>query len=135
HKPDHLAYVLYTSGSTGRPKGVMIEHRGLAHFISGFRDRIPFEKGQSLLAMASVSFDIFVVENLLPLTLGMRIVLASEEERGDAALLQDLIDAHSVDVLQITPSRFKWWMNQRGETDGLQKLRILMIGAEPLTTD
>ncbi|MWV42597.1 amino acid adenylation domain-containing protein [Paenibacillus sp. HJL G12] len=135
HKPDHLAYVLYTSGSTGRPKGVMIEHRGLSHFISGFRSRIPFEKGQSILAMASASFDIFVVENLLPLTLGMRIVLASEEERGDAALLQGLIDAHGVDVLQITPSRFKWWMNQRGETDGLQKLRILMIGAEPLTAD
>ncbi|WP_068618326.1 non-ribosomal peptide synthetase [Paenibacillus tuaregi] len=135
HKPDHLAYVLYTSGSTGRPKGVMIEHRGLDHFIRGFRNRLPFEKGQSILAMASVSFDIFVVENLLPLTLGMRIVLASEEERGDAALLQGLIDMHGVDVLQITPSRFKWWMNQLGETDGLQKLRILMIGAEPLTPD
>lgn len=135
HKPDYLAYVLYTSGSTGRPKGVMIEHRGLAHFISGFRNRIPFEKGQSILAMASVSFDIFVVENLLPLTMGMRVVLANEEERGDATLLQGLIDTHSVDVLQITPSRFKWWMNQRGETEGLQKLRILMIGAEPLTTD
>ncbi|MGE6226487.1 amino acid adenylation domain-containing protein [Paenibacillus chitinolyticus] len=135
HTPDQLAYVLYTSGSTGRPKGVMIEHRGLSHFISGFRNRIPFEKGQSILAMASASFDIFVVENLLPLTLGMRIVLASEEERGDAALLQGLIDAHGVDVLQITPSRFKWWMNQQGETDGLQKLRILMIGAEPLTAD
>ncbi|KOP68255.1 bacitracin synthetase [Bacillus sp. FJAT-18019] len=135
HKPDHLAYVLYTSGSTGRPKGVMIEHRGLAHFISGFRSRIPFGKGLGILAMASVSFDIFVVENLLPLTQGMRIVLASEEERGDAALLQGLIDTHNVDVLQITPSRFKWWMNQQGETDGLQKLRILMIGAEPLTAD
>ncbi|MGG3280964.1 amino acid adenylation domain-containing protein [Paenibacillus solani] len=135
HKPDHLAYVLYTSGSTGRPKGVMIEHRGLAHFISGFRNRIPFVKGQSILAMASVSFDIFVVENLLPLTLGMRIVLASEEERSDAVLLQGLIDTHSVDVLQITPSRFKWWMNQQGETEGLQKLQVLMIGAEPLTGD
>lgn len=135
HKPNHLAYVLYTSGSTGRPKGVMIEHRGLAHFISGFRNRIPFVKGQSILAMASVSFDIFVVENLLPLTLGMRIVLASEEERNDAALQQGLINTHSVDVLQITPSRFKWWMNQLGETDSLQKLQLLMIGAEPLTTD
>ncbi|MFF2089443.1 amino acid adenylation domain-containing protein [Paenibacillus sp. NPDC058174] len=135
HKPEHLAYVLYTSGSTGRPKGVMIEHRGLAHFISGFRKRIPFEKGQRILAMASVSFDIFVVENLLPLTLGMGIVLANDEERSDAALLQGLIHTHGVDVLQITPSRFKWWMNQLGETDGLQALRILMIGAEPLTAD
>ncbi|MFF2886822.1 amino acid adenylation domain-containing protein [Paenibacillus sp. NPDC057967] len=135
NKPGDLAYVLYTSGSTGRPKGVMIEHRGLSHFISGFKDRIPLERGQGILAMASVSFDIFVVENLLPLTLGMRIVLASEEERNDAILLQGLIAAHGVDVVQITPSRFKWWRNQTGETDGLQGLSVLMIGAEPLTAD
>ncbi|MBP2000047.1 tyrocidine synthetase-3 [Paenibacillus shirakamiensis] len=135
HRPEHLAYVLYTSGSTGRPKGVMIEHRGLDHFLSGFKKRLPFEKGQGILAMASVSFDIFVVENLLPLTIGMRIVLANEEERGDAHLLQNLIHTHDVDVLQITPSRFKWWMNQCKEKDGLRKLSIVMIGAEPLTKD
>lgn len=135
NKPDDLAYVLYTSGSTGRPKGVMIEHRGLSHFISGFKERIPLERGQTILAMASVSFDIFIVENVLPLTLGMRIVLANEEERNDAAMLQGLIASHGVDVLQITPSRFKWWRNQTGESDGLQDLSVLMIGAEPLTAD
>ncbi|REK76182.1 non-ribosomal peptide synthetase [Paenibacillus paeoniae] len=135
NKPGDLAYVLYTSGSTGRPKGVMIEHRGLSHFISGFKNRIPLARGQAILAMASVSFDIFIVENMLPLTLGMRIVLASEEERNDAILLQGLIAAHGVDVLQITPSRFKWWMNQTGDTDALQGLSVLMIGAEPLTAD
>ncbi|RJE90832.1 amino acid adenylation domain-containing protein [Paenibacillus sp. 1011MAR3C5] len=135
NKPGDLAYVLYTSGSTGRPKGVMIEHRGLSHFISGFKNSMPLARGQGILAMASVSFDIFIVENVLPLTLGMRIVLASEEERNDAILLQGLIAAHGVDVLQITPSRFKWWMNQTGESDALQALRVLMIGAEPLTAD
>jgi len=135
NKPEDLAYVLYTSGSTGRPKGVMIEHRGLSHFISGFKERIPLERGQTILAMASVSFDIFIVENVLPLTLGMRIVLANEEERNDAAMLQGLIASHGVDVLQITPSRFKWWRNQTGESDGLQGLSVLMIGAEPLTAD
>ncbi|OME67950.1 non-ribosomal peptide synthetase, partial [Paenibacillus sp. FSL A5-0031] len=102
-RPEHLAYVLYTSGSTGRPKGAMIEHRGLASFVSAFRERIPFEAGQSILAMATVSFDIFIVESLLPLTMGMKMVLCNEEERGDAHLLQELIKKHRVEVLQITP--------------------------------
>ncbi|MBH5318588.1 amino acid adenylation domain-containing protein [Paenibacillus sp. GSMTC-2017] len=130
---EQLAYVLYTSGSTGRPKGAMIEHRGLANFVRGFRDRIPFAEGQSILAMATVSFDIFIVESLLPLSMGMRIVLAGDEERNDAFLLEGLINRHNVDVLQITPSRFKWWMAQVGRTDTLKSLRIVMIGAEPLT--
>ncbi|GKU77860.1 non-ribosomal peptide synthetase [Paenibacillus sp. L3-i20] len=133
NEPDHLAYVLYTSGSTGRPKGAMIEHRGLASFVKGFAQRIPFAEGQGVLAMATVSFDIFIVESLLPLSLGMRIVLAGEDERNDAYLLQLLIERHKVDVLQITPSRFKWWMAQVGQTDTLRSLSVLMIGAEPLT--
>ncbi|MGO4347851.1 amino acid adenylation domain-containing protein [Paenibacillus sp. MCAF9] len=134
-RPEHLAYVLYTSGSTGRPKGAMIEHRGLASFVSAFRERIPFEAGQSILAMATVSFDIFIVENLLPLTMGMRIVLCNEEERSDAHLLQELINKHRVEVLQITPSRFKWWMAQVSQSEVWKSLSVVMIGAEPLTMD
>jgi tyrocidine synthetase-3 len=113
----------------------MIEHRGLASFVKGFRERLPLVEGQGMLAMATVSFDIFIVESLLPLTLGMRIVLANEEERNDAYLLQELMDKYEVDVLQITPSRFKWWMAQVGQTDSLKSLSVVMIGAEPLTTD
>ncbi|MFD0589639.1 amino acid adenylation domain-containing protein [Paenibacillus sp. GCM10027627] len=134
-KPEGLAYVLYTSGSTGRPKGAMIEHRGLASFLKGFGERIPMREGQAILAMATASFDIFIVENLLPLMLGMRIVLASEEERNDAGLLQELMAKHEVDVLQITPSRFKWWLAQTGQTESFRPLSIFMIGAEPLSKE
>ncbi|WP_145939634.1 condensation domain-containing protein, partial [Paenibacillus glacialis] len=88
-----------------------------------------------ILAMATVSFDIFIVESLLPLTLGMRIVLANEEERNDAYLLQELMAKHEVDVLQITPSRFKWWMAQVGQTESWKALSVVMIGAEPLTLE
>ncbi|QJC51349.1 amino acid adenylation domain-containing protein [Paenibacillus albicereus] len=131
-RPEHLAYVLYTSGSTGRPKGAMIEHRGLASFLKQFRARFPLAAGQAVLAMAAVSFDIFLVETLLPLTIGMRVVLASEEERGDAASLGRLVERHEVDVLQLTPSRFRWWAAQEGQTAALRRLSVLMIGAEPL---
>lgn len=130
---DNLAYVIYTSGSTGRPKGIMIEHRGLTHFFAGFAAQLPFQSGQRILGLATVSFDIFIVESLLPLSLGMTIVLASEEEKNDPSRLSALLAEERVDVLQLTPSRFKWWSAQTGATEAFNRLSLLMIGAEPLT--
>ncbi|OME79416.1 non-ribosomal peptide synthetase, partial [Paenibacillus sp. FSL A5-0031] len=59
----------------------------------------------------------------------------NEEERGDAHLLQELIKKHRVEVLQITPSRFKWWMAQVSQSEVWKFLSVVMIGAEPLTMD
>ncbi|MFD0590533.1 amino acid adenylation domain-containing protein [Paenibacillus sp. GCM10027627] len=129
---DNLAYVIYTSGSTGRPKGIMIEHRGLTHFFAGFAAQLPLERGQRILGLATVSFDIFIVETLLPLSLGMTIVLASEEEKNDPSRLSGLLADEQVDVLQLTPSRFKWWSAQTGAAKAFERLSLLMIGAEPL---
>ncbi|RJE90947.1 non-ribosomal peptide synthetase [Paenibacillus sp. 1011MAR3C5] len=130
---DNLAYIIYTSGSTGRPKGIMIEHRGLVHFFAGFAAELPLLKGQRILGLATVSFDIFIVETLLPLSLGMTIVLASEEEKNDPSRLSVLLTKEQVDVLQLTPSRYKWWSAQSGATEAFSRLTLLMIGAEPLT--
>ncbi|REK76011.1 non-ribosomal peptide synthetase [Paenibacillus paeoniae] len=129
----NLAYVIYTSGSTGRPKGIMIEHRGLVRFFAGFAAQLPLKPGQRILGLATVSFDIFIVETLLPLSLGMTIVLASEEEKNDPSRLSDLLTEEQVDVLQLTPSRYKWWSAQTGATKAFSSLSLLMIGAEPLT--
>lgn len=130
---NNLAYIIYTSGSTGRPKGIMIEHRGLAHFFAGFAAELPLKSGQRILGLATVSFDIFIVETLLPLSLGMTIVLASEEEKNDPSRLSVLLREEQVDVLQLTPSRYKWWSAQTGATEAFSSLSLLMIGAEPLT--
>jgi len=130
---NNLAYIIYTSGSTGRPKGIMIEHRGLAHFFDGFAAQLPLHPGQRILGLATVSFDIFIVETLLPLSLGMTIVLASEAEKNDPSRLSVLLTKERIDVLQLTPSRYKWWSAQTGATEAFSSLSLLMIGAEPLT--
>ncbi|MBH5320504.1 amino acid adenylation domain-containing protein [Paenibacillus sp. GSMTC-2017] len=132
-RAENLAYVIYTSGSTGRPKGIMIEHHGLTHFFAGFVAQLPFQSGQRILGLATVSFDIFIVESLFPLSLGMTIVLASEQEKNDPSRLSRLLTEEQVDVLQLTPSRFKWWSAQSGAAEAFGRLSLLMIGAEPLT--
>ncbi|WP_028546640.1 non-ribosomal peptide synthetase [Paenibacillus taiwanensis] len=131
---DHLAYVLYTSGSTGRPKGVMITQGSLAHFITSFSERIPFSAGYKVAGLATVSFDIFVVEHLIPLARGMTVVLLQEREQQDPRLINETLLQEQVDVLQITPSRLKMWLRDEQHLECMQQLKIMMIGAEALTS-
>ena len=70
--PEDLAYVIYTSGSTGQPKGVAVQHAAVVNFLASMR-RTPGLSGTDvLLAVTSLSFDICVLELLLPLSVGAR---------------------------------------------------------------
>ncbi|MEC0172767.1 amino acid adenylation domain-containing protein [Paenibacillus graminis] len=127
-----LAYVIYTSGSTGKPKGVMIEHQAVLNFFNGMISRISFNDSKKILGLTTISFDIFVLEMLLPLTVGMEIVIAGEKEQVDPHLLSELISRHSVDMLQITPSRLQLILSQSDTKLCLQHLSEIMIGGEAL---
>ncbi|NVJ26475.1 amino acid adenylation domain-containing protein [Myxococcus sp. AM011] len=60
--PSDLAYVLYTSGSTGKPKGVQIEHQSVVSLLYRTALAEDLGPGKTMLAMASVTFDISVLE-------------------------------------------------------------------------
>ncbi|MCY1075972.1 non-ribosomal peptide synthetase [Archangium lansingense] len=59
--PTDLAYVIYTSGSTGRPKGVQIEHRSVVARLYEM-EALGLVPGKTVLAAASVAFDVSVLE-------------------------------------------------------------------------
>lgn len=80
NRPEDLAYIIYTSGSTGMPKGVMIEHRGVVNYIRGMSEHIDFSVGKSILAVTTMCFDAFVDETLLPLSKGLKVVIADEQQ-------------------------------------------------------
>ena len=125
-----LAYVIYTSGSTGKPKGVMLEHRSVINFIKGITAAIDFNASDTILCLTTVSFDIFVLEALLPLAVGMKIVIADEARQRDSRLLNSLIADNGVDMLQITPSRLQLLISGMNGLPGLQKLKAVMVGGE-----
>jgi amino acid adenylation domain-containing protein len=131
----HLAYLIYTSGSTGKPKGILIEHRNVVNFITGMVDRIGFKQGKSILALTTISFDIFVLETLLPLTMGMNVVIADEGQQNDPALLNEVILNHKIDMLQVTPSRLKLMMTGREDFYYLKGIKELIVGGEAFPLD
>ncbi len=131
-KPEHLAYLIYTSGSTGKPKGVMIPRCALVNFLLSMAETPGVAASDTLLAVTTTSFDISILEFLLPLVSGARIVIATAKQSSDAHELRRLLRHHSVTVMQATPTT--WRMLLESVWEGKGDLRIF-CGGEALTAD
>ncbi len=127
----NLAYVIYTSGSTGKPKGVMIEQQALHNFINGVGERITFAQGSRILAITTISFDIFALETILPLCMGLEVVIAGEKDQVSPKSLLKLIRDQKIAMLQVTPSRMKMLLGESREDDFIN-IHTLMVGGEAL---
>ncbi|WP_155729817.1 non-ribosomal peptide synthetase, partial [Paenibacillus polymyxa] len=131
-RPEHLAYVIYTSGSTGNPKGVMLQHRSVLNFITGMREVIDFEASQTILSLTTISFDIFVLETILPLLGGMTVVLGDSQHQVNPQALGELITHHHIEMLQMTPSRLQMLLGHEAGSRALQGVKAIMVGGEAL---
>ncbi len=127
---EDLIYLIYTSGSTGKPKGTMLEHRTVHNFITGVTEKVAFTPENKILSLTTISFDIFVLETILPLTRGSRVVLTTEPEQRDPELMSKLISKQQLDMVQITPSRLQLWLEDTRSTEVLEKLQVIFVGGE-----
>lgn len=130
--PDDLAYVIYTSGSTGKPKGVQIHHRAVVNFLSSMRENLGINSDDTLLAVTTLSFDIAVLELMLPLIVGARVAIASSEITADGALLSQALINSNATFMQATPA--SWRLLIESGWQGKQDMKIL-CGGEALTND
>ena len=128
--PHSLAYLIYTSGSTGRPKGVMVPRRALNNFLLSMLEVPGMDCTDTLLAVTPTSFDISILELLLPLFCGARIVIATAEQAADARALQQLLRQFEITLMQATPAT--WRMLLEAGWEGKTDLRIL-CGGEAMT--
>jgi amino acid adenylation domain-containing protein len=123
---DALAYVIYTSGSTGRPKGVMVPHRGVVNFLESMRREPGLTADDVLVAVTSLSFDIAVLELLLPLVAGARVAVATREQSLDPGKLASLLHESGATAMQATPAT--WRMLVQAGWAGDAHLAILCGG-------
>ena len=128
----HIAYVIYTSGSTGKPKGVMVSRGSLANFLLSMVRTPGLAANDRLLAVTTTSFDISLLELLLPLVCGAEVVIARSDQTYDAMALQALVRQHAITVMQATPTT--WRMLLEAGWEGKRDLRIF-CGGEALPQD
>ncbi|WP_368293312.1 amino acid adenylation domain-containing protein [Dehalobacter sp. TBBPA1] len=131
--PQDIAYLIYTSGSTGKPKGVMVQHSAVVNLISGITAKIDFSPEKVMLSVTTISFDIFVLESLLPLSKGLTVVVANEKQQIIPKELNDVILKNNVKMFQVTPSRIQLLLNSELELASLMNLSEIMIGGEVFT--
>jgi amino acid adenylation domain-containing protein len=131
--PDNaLAYVIFTSGSTGQPKGVGIEHRAVRNLLTSFRRALALGPDDRFVAVTTLSFDIALLELLLPLTAGADLVIATSEEAREPDRLRSLIERTAATVMQATPQTWRLLDSAGGVPAGL---RLRLCGGEALPAD
>jgi amino acid adenylation domain-containing protein len=130
--PAALAYVIFTSGSTGQPKGVGIEHRELANLIASFRRSLGLGPGDRFVAVTTLSFDIAILELLLPPVCGADLVIASYYEAREHDRLRSLIERTGATAMQAVPQTWRMLDSDGGVPS---ELRLRLCGGEALSAD
>jgi amino acid adenylation domain-containing protein len=123
---DDPAYVIYTSGSTGRPKGVIVHHRALVNLLCAMRAKPGMSSEDTVVSVTTISFDIAALDMFLPLIVGARLVIATEQEMSDGAALLWLLRRHSATFLQATPAT--WQLLLEAGWQGRPSLKMLCGG-------
>ncbi|WP_216841117.1 amino acid adenylation domain-containing protein, partial [Acidobacterium sp. S8] len=104
---EDLAYLIYTSGSTGEPKGTEVPQGALVNLLWSMLHEPGLGRGDTLVAVTTLSFDIAGLEIWGPLVSGAKLVVASREEALDPQALAELMDRSGCTVLQATPSTWR----------------------------
>ncbi len=132
--PDTLAYVIYTSGSTGTPKGVLTTHGGAANYLAFLAEEYGLGEGDTVLQVATPTFDASIRETLGPLTVGARLVLSPAGETADPRRVLERMRDHGVTaILAVVPSVLRPILAEAEQSAGVAgSLRLLLASGEPL---
>lgn len=135
NKLSDTAYCIYTSGSTGTPKGVLISHKNVLNLSSNNQKGGYLEEAKSLgitkiISYASISFDMFIAESLVPLLHSMTIFIASEDEISNPDKFIEIQNKYHIEMIQLTPSRLKLWLDNIYLYEAISQLKLIILGGE-----
>ena len=131
-RAEDAAYVIYTSGSTGVPKGVVVPHGAVANFLQSMRRAPGIAADDVLVAVTTLSFDIAVLELMLPLTVGAQVVIAPREAAMNGHTLAALLARSGATTMQATPGMWRLLLDAGWRHAGHFKA---LVGGESLPPD
>lgn len=103
---DDVCYMYYTSGSTGKPKGVVVEHRNVVNQLYHFQKHFKLQKGNTVMAVTTLTFDPCICEIYWPLAFGAKIMVASSAVQRRGERMIELLERAQPFILQATPTMY-----------------------------
>lgn len=128
--PEDIFCVIYTSGSTGLPKGVSLKRLGVINMLYSYQHFLGTNDCDTFLSTSTVAFDMFIVENFVPLLSGKTVVLANEEEQKVPIFMATLIQKHNVHFILSTPSKISLLLLNADTKACLKNIKVLQLGGE-----
>ena len=123
---ENPAYVIFTSGSTGRPKGVQVSHGALSDFMDSIQQTLNVRSSDVIAAVTPLSFDISLLELILPLQHGAAVAIIDKTTAGDGRKLGAELVKHQPTIVQATP--ITWRLLLDGGWKGSQDLTVICGG-------
>jgi len=130
-KPGTAAYLLYTSGTEGKPKAVVVEHANLVSTITALRRRFKFNQNDVMLCLASFSFDISLMEVLVPLIAGGTVRIATQDQLHSIPALVESCDG--VTAIHAVPGLMREIADEiarRQSTMDWVQVRLVLTGGD-----
>lgn len=130
--PSAPAVTIFTSGSTGRPKAVSVTQGGIAALLNAVGPKLALGPQDRFVAVSTFAFDIALVELLVPVLAGGRVVIADTDQVRDPARLRELLADSGATAMQATPAGWRMLVDAGGIPDAVS---LRMTAGEPLPRD
>ncbi|WP_296620325.1 amino acid adenylation domain-containing protein [Marivirga sp.] len=127
--PEDPIYTIYTSGSTGNPKGVILTHRNLIYFTNHACKQLGYSSDDSIAGVTSVSFDISIMEVLIPFSLGATVHILDRYHRRDPKQVLALLKEKKITKMFATPTHWQMMIHS-GWNERFSNLTIVSGGEE-----
>ena len=122
--------VLHTSGSTGNPKGAIIFHKNMINFT--FSNQYLLNNIDTVIAINTVTFDVFEMDTIFTLISSKLCVLASEEQQYNQASFEAMMSLYKNCLFWATPTKMTNYINNSKTGEFVKNINCYVVGGEVL---